>query len=214
MASIHIFLIFILKHFFFLNLFNRRRFNDSRFSFDFFEDKKIEIKKKHNSVRLPSLFIPICRHFLSRHAWHWFRCALSTIHRPVPAWHLKDMKSMKFSSSKIESKEEKKTETRIKSIAKHDIRRWDWQTKTLFLCASVSDLSKSSIKLKKASSSNLHFDWKENGVRKLWRFSIPTESEMTKEKPKKSCHKNCDIIYMVWRWVIFSSEMLNLILLG
>lgn len=38
---------------------------------------------------LPSLFIPICMHFFKRHAWHWFRCALSTTHRPVPAWHLK-----------------------------------------------------------------------------------------------------------------------------
>lgn len=37
---------------------------------------------------LPSLFMPICKHFFSRHAWHWFRWALSTMHRPVPAWHL------------------------------------------------------------------------------------------------------------------------------
>lgn len=36
----------------------------------------------------PSLFMPMVMHFLSRQAWHWFRCALSTIHRPVPAWHL------------------------------------------------------------------------------------------------------------------------------
>jgi len=36
----------------------------------------------------PSLFIPICRHFLRRHAWHWLRCDLSTVHIPVPAWHL------------------------------------------------------------------------------------------------------------------------------
>lgn len=40
---------------------------------------------------LPSLFIPICKHFLSLHAWHWFLCALSTIHLPVPAWHLKNI---------------------------------------------------------------------------------------------------------------------------
>lgn len=44
---------------------------------------------------LPSLFIPICRHFLRRQAWHWFRCALSTMHRPVPAWHLFDKLSGK-----------------------------------------------------------------------------------------------------------------------
>ena len=36
----------------------------------------------------PSLFMPACRHFLSRQAWHWLRCALSTGHSPVPAWHL------------------------------------------------------------------------------------------------------------------------------
>lgn len=41
-------------------------------------------EEKHS----PSLFMPICRHFFSRHAWHWLRCALSTMHRPVPAWHL------------------------------------------------------------------------------------------------------------------------------
>lgn len=28
--------------------------------------------------------------FFNRHAWHWFRCALSTIHIPVFAWHLKE----------------------------------------------------------------------------------------------------------------------------
>lgn len=39
-------------------------------------------------INLPSLFIPIWRHFFNLHAWHWFRCALSTMHRPVPAWHL------------------------------------------------------------------------------------------------------------------------------
>lgn len=38
---------------------------------------------------IPSLFIPICMHFFKRHAWHWFLCALSTTHLPVPAWHLK-----------------------------------------------------------------------------------------------------------------------------
>ena len=36
----------------------------------------------------PSLFMPACRHFFSRQAWHWLRCALSTGHSPVPAWHL------------------------------------------------------------------------------------------------------------------------------
>lgn len=40
-------------------------------------------------LNLPSLFIPICKHFFKRHAWHWFLCALSTTQRPVPAWHLK-----------------------------------------------------------------------------------------------------------------------------
>lgn len=44
--------------------------------------------KETTIFHLPSLFIPICRHFLRRHAWHWFRWALSTMHRPVPAWHL------------------------------------------------------------------------------------------------------------------------------
>lgn len=39
--------------------------------------------------RSPSLFMPACRHFLSRQAWHWLRCALSTGHSPVPAWHLR-----------------------------------------------------------------------------------------------------------------------------
>lgn len=39
-------------------------------------------------IHLPSLFIPIWRHFLRRHAWHWLRWALSTTQRPVPAWHL------------------------------------------------------------------------------------------------------------------------------
>lgn len=37
---------------------------------------------------LPSLFMPACKHFISRHAWHWLRWALSTGHMPVPAWHL------------------------------------------------------------------------------------------------------------------------------
>jgi hypothetical protein len=36
----------------------------------------------------PSLFIPIVMHFFNRQAWHWFRWALSTTQRPVPAWHL------------------------------------------------------------------------------------------------------------------------------
>lgn len=40
------------------------------------------------STHLPSLFMPACRHFFSRHAWHWLRWALSTGHMPVPAWHL------------------------------------------------------------------------------------------------------------------------------
>lgn len=40
-------------------------------------------------VNSPSLFIPMARHFFSLHAWHWFLCALSTMQRPVPAWHLK-----------------------------------------------------------------------------------------------------------------------------
>lgn len=40
------------------------------------------------SVVSPSLFMPACRHFFNRHAWHWFRWALSTGHIPVPAWHL------------------------------------------------------------------------------------------------------------------------------
>lgn len=47
---------------------------------------------RHEKCVLPSLFMPICRHFLSRHAWHWFRWALSTTHRPVPAWHLRRKK--------------------------------------------------------------------------------------------------------------------------
>lgn len=37
---------------------------------------------------LPSLFMPIWRHFFSLQAWHWFLWALSTKHMPVPAWHL------------------------------------------------------------------------------------------------------------------------------
>lgn len=40
------------------------------------------------STYSPSLFMPACRHFFSRHAWHWLRWALSTGHMPVPAWHL------------------------------------------------------------------------------------------------------------------------------
>jgi hypothetical protein len=43
------------------------------------------------SLILPSLFMPICRHFFRRQAWHWFRCALSTMQRPVPAWHLRTL---------------------------------------------------------------------------------------------------------------------------
>lgn len=37
---------------------------------------------------LPSWFIPACRHFFSRQAWHWFLWALSTGHIPAPTWHL------------------------------------------------------------------------------------------------------------------------------
>lgn len=77
-------------------------------------------RKKNKNMKpipkhLPSLFIPICRHFLSLHAWHWFRCALSTTHRPVPAWHLFDKWQ----------KKKKKTQKRKKiSCAKN----W-WQNK-------------------------------------------------------------------------------------
>lgn len=48
-------------------------------------------------VYLPSLFIPICKHFFNRHAWHWFLWALSTTQRPVPAWHLWEIKGVHFS---------------------------------------------------------------------------------------------------------------------
>ena len=41
-----------------------------------------------NLLYSPSLFMPICRHFLSLQAWHWLRCALSMVHAPFPAWHL------------------------------------------------------------------------------------------------------------------------------
>ena len=40
------------------------------------------------SMVLPSLFIPMVRHFLSLQAWHWFLWALSMTQLPVPAWHL------------------------------------------------------------------------------------------------------------------------------
>lgn len=33
--------------------------------------------------------MPACRHFFSLQAWHWLRWALSTGHKPVPAWHLR-----------------------------------------------------------------------------------------------------------------------------
>lgn len=36
----------------------------------------------------PSWFMPACRHFFSRQAWHWFRWALSTGQSPAPTWHL------------------------------------------------------------------------------------------------------------------------------
>jgi len=36
----------------------------------------------------PSWFMPACKHFFSRQAWHWFRWALSTGHIPAPTWHL------------------------------------------------------------------------------------------------------------------------------
>lgn len=45
-------------------------------------------------VYSPSLFIPICKHFFNRHAWHWFLWALSTTQRPVPAWHLWEIKGV------------------------------------------------------------------------------------------------------------------------
>jgi len=47
-------------------------------------NREIQIKKKVS----PSLFMPMFRHFLRRQAWHWFLWALSTMHVPVPAWHL------------------------------------------------------------------------------------------------------------------------------
>lgn len=37
-------------------------------------------------------------HFFSRQAWHWFRCALSTTHLPVPAWHLKQSNFFSWNS--------------------------------------------------------------------------------------------------------------------
>jgi hypothetical protein len=49
-------------------------------------------------VSLPSLFMPICRHFLSRQAWHWFLCALSTMQRPVPAWHLRTVETQSLTT--------------------------------------------------------------------------------------------------------------------
>jgi hypothetical protein len=33
---------------------------------------------------LPSWFMPACRHFFNRQAWHWLRWALSTGHIPAP----------------------------------------------------------------------------------------------------------------------------------
>lgn len=45
---------------------------------------------KGYSIILPSLFIPVSKHFFNLQAWHWLRWALSTTHIPVPAWHLKD----------------------------------------------------------------------------------------------------------------------------
>ena len=45
-------------------------------------------KINKNTMLVPSLFMPIWRHFLSRHAWHWFRWALSMTQVPFPAWHL------------------------------------------------------------------------------------------------------------------------------
>lgn len=46
--------------------------------------------------------MPIVMHFLSRHAWHWLRWALSTTQRPVPAWHLW-MKWNKFDRIRVEA---------------------------------------------------------------------------------------------------------------
>lgn len=63
------------------------------------------IKRKKCVHNLPSLFMPIVMHFLSRHAWHWLRWALSTTQRPVPAWHLRIKK--RANSKELELKQSK-----------------------------------------------------------------------------------------------------------
>lgn len=55
-------------------------------------------------THLPSLFMPICKHFLRRQAWHWFRCCLSIVQFPVPAWHLHVVQKGKETTAKGKKK--------------------------------------------------------------------------------------------------------------
>lgn len=129
------------------------------------QSRKIK-RKKEKKHHLPSLFMPICRHFLSRQAWHWFRCALSTIHRPVPAWHLV---FIHFVSSEAHGN--------LKEIhKKKQIKTWDWwQNKAESNIKAASGqiqrcrhwwFERVFNQIRKASASNLHFDWK-NWVKTL-----------------------------------------------
>lgn len=124
--------------------------------FFFFKREKNEKKNEY----LPSLFMPICRHFLSRQAWHWFRCALSTIQRPVPAWHLV--------VSPYENWKRKRKKKQIKT--------WDWwqnkaESNNNYNLKRRRYIKKKQVgvykwfewvfnQIRKAPASNLHFDWK------------------------------------------------------
>lgn len=72
---------------------------------DWLLDGSWKRRRNINSGNSPSLFIPICMHFFKRHAWHWLRCALSTTHLPVPAWHLKEAEEERMVLFPVEERE-------------------------------------------------------------------------------------------------------------
>jgi len=66
-------------------------------SYPYVNTKKTNKEKELLYHNIPWIYIT----FLSRQAWHWLRCALSTIHIPVLAWHLHNRKQyFLFSSTK------------------------------------------------------------------------------------------------------------------
>lgn len=72
--------------------------------------------------------MPIVMHFLSRHAWHWLRWALSTTQRPVPAWHLW-MKWNKFDRIRVEAinVEEALQQSTSRELTKQDFGENWWE---------------------------------------------------------------------------------------